>query len=218
MPPPDPAQLHPTTRPDLTNVVFLANQVTSELIEVGEFTYYDDEGWRGPFETTNVLYNYGPQALRIGRFCAIGPGTQFLMPSGQHPMIGPSTYPFTMFGQEWTDNTLDTFTAVPATGNTIVGNDVWFGRESVVMPGVTIGHGAVVAAHSVVTKDIEPYAVVGGNPAGVIRHRYTPEDVQQLLEACWWDWPIEAVTRHAATIMGGTPSELAAIAAQLETR
>lgn len=215
MPAPDPAQVHPTTRTDLTNVVFLANQVTSELIDVGEFTYYDNEGWRGPFETTNVLYNYGPQTLSIGRFCAIGPGTRFLMPSGEHPMIGPSTYPFTMFGDEWTDNTLDTFLAIPPKGNTVIGNDVWIGREAVIMPGVSIGHGAVIAAHSVVTKDVDRYTVVGGNPARLIRSRYSPEDVQRLLDARWWDWPIEAITHHAATIMGGTPSRLAAIATQI---
>ncbi len=212
MPAPDPAQLHPTTRTELTNVVFLANQITSETIHVGEFTYYDDEGWRGPFETTNVLYNYGPQTLDIGRFCAIGPGTQFLMPSGQHPMIGPSTFPFTMFGGEWTDNTLETFLATPTRENTVIGNDVWFGREVVVMPGVTVGDGAVIAAHSVVTQNVDPYTVVGGNPARLIRTRYDPEDIQRLLAARWWDWPVEAITRHAATIMGGTPSELATIA------
>jgi len=88
----------------------------------------------------------------------------------------------------------------------------------VITPRVTIGHGAVIAAHSVVSKDVEPYTVVGGNPAGVIRHRYAPEEVQQLLDARWWNWPIEALTQHAAAIMGGTPSELAAIAARLRNR
>jgi len=215
MPAPDPARLHPTTRPDLDNVIFLASQVTSELIEVGEFTYYDDEGWRGPFQTTNVFYNYGPQKLVIGRFSAIGPGVQVIMPSGEHPMVGPSTYPFTMFGGEWTDITLDVFLAIPAKNDTVLGNDVWIGREAVIMPGVTIGDGAVIAAHSVVTRDVAPYAVVGGNPARVIRPRFEPEDVSSLLDSRWWDWPVDAITRHAADIMGGDPARLAAIAARL---
>lgn len=214
MPAPDPTQLHPSTRPELTNVVMLANQVTSELIDVGEFTYYDDEGWRGPFESTNVLYHHGPQRLVIGRFTAIGPGVQILMPGGQHPMIGPSTYPFTMFGGEWADNTLATFQAIPAKKGTVIGNDVWVGREAVIMPSVHIGDGSVIAAHSVVTKDVDPYTVVGGSPAQLIRSRYGPHDVQRLLDVRWWDWPIEVITRHAATIMGGTPQELAAVAAE----
>lgn len=213
MPVPDPAQLHPTTRPDLTNIIFLKNQVTSEFIEVGAFTYYDDEGRRGAFETTNVLYNYGPQKLIIGRFCAFAPGVQILMPGGDHPMIGPSTYPFTMFGGAWTEQTLETFLSTPAKPDTVIGHDVWVGREATLMPGVTIGDGAVIAARSVVTKDVEPYTVVGGNPARVIRTRFAPEEVRLLLEARWWDWPVEEITRHAATIMAGTPARLAEIAA-----
>jgi virginiamycin A acetyltransferase len=184
---PDPAQLHPTTRPDLTNVVFLRNQVRSELIDVGDFTYYDDEGHRGPFETTNVKYLYGPEALRIGRFCAIGPGATFLMPGGNHPMAGPTTFPFTMFGGTWTDATIDTFMGLPQAGDTIVGNDVWVGREATVLPGITIGHGAVVGAHAVVTRDVAPYAVVAGNPAREVRRRYDDEEVASLLESRWWN-------------------------------
>nr|WP_155999095.1 CatB-related O-acetyltransferase [Streptomonospora sp. PA3] len=210
--------MHPTTRDDLDNVVFLRNQVTSEFIEVGEYTYYDDEGRRGPFEAENVFYNYGPQRLVIGRFSAIGPGARFLMPGGTHPMAGPSTFPFTMFGGEWTENTLEAFLAIPAKGDTVIGNDVWIGREAAVMPGVSIGDGAVVAAYSVVTADVEPYTVVGGNPARTIRSRFGPADVRLLLEARWWDWPIELITRHAADIMAGTPARLAELAAQAHAR
>jgi len=211
MPVPDPSQLHPSTRPDLTNVVFLANQVTSEFIEVGEYAYYDDEGTGVPFETANVLYNYGPQRLVIGRFSAIGPGVTIIMPAGNHPMIGPSTYPFTMFGGEWTDRTLDTYLSIPPLPDTRIGNDVWIGRQATIMPGVSIGDGAIVAAHAVVTKDVAPYAIVAGNPARHIRTRFADEDVALLLAARWWDWPIDLITEHAATIMGGTPADIASI-------
>lgn len=187
MPAPDPNRLHPTTRPDLTNVVFLKAQVTSELIEVGEYTYYDDEGSGIPFEQACVLYNYGPQRLVIGRFSAIAPGVTILMPAGNHPTIGPSTYPFTMFGGEWAERTLDTYLSVPAPPDTRIGNDVWIGRGATIMPGVSIGDGAIVAAHSVVTKDVEPYALVGGNPARQIRTRFPQRDVALLLRARWWD-------------------------------
>lgn len=210
---PDPTEPNPTTRPDLTNVVFLRAQVRSDLIDVGDFTYYDDEGHRGPFETTNVKYLYGPQVLRIGRFCAIGPGATFLMPGGSHPMAGPTTYPFTMFGGAWTEATLEAFTALPAAGDTVVGHDVWIGREATVLPGLTIGDGAVIGAHSVVTRDVAPYAVVAGNPAREVRRRYDETEVASLLETRWWDWPIDLITDHAATLMTGTPADLARIAA-----
>jgi virginiamycin A acetyltransferase len=206
---PDPDQLHPTTRPDLTNVVFLRNQVTSALTEVGEYTYFDDEGSGAPFETTAVLYHYGPQRLVIGRFTAIAPGVTILMPAGNHPTVGPSTYPFTMFGGVWTEATLDAYQSIPPLPDTVIGNDVWLGRGATVLPGVSIGDGAVIAAHSVVTKDVAPYAVVAGNPARQVRTRFAEEDVALLLSVRWWDWPIDLVTQHAATIMAGTPADLA---------
>jgi virginiamycin A acetyltransferase len=82
------------------------------------------------------------------------------------------------------------------------------------MPGVTIGHGAVVAAASVVTRDVPPYAIVAGNPARVVRMRFAEPDVEHLLRAAWWNWPIGLITQHARTIMAGTPAELERIAAQ----
>ncbi|MEH3076709.1 MAG: CatB-related O-acetyltransferase [Quadrisphaera sp.] len=211
---PDPTQLHPSTRPDLTNVVFLRNQVTSPLTEVGEYTYFDDEGSGAPFETTNVLYHHGPQRLRIGRFTAIAPGVTILMPAGNHPTIGPSTYPFTMFGGKWTKATLQALAGITAAPDTVIGNDVWLGRDATVLPGVCIGDGAIVAAHSVVSKDVPPYAVVAGNPARQVSSRFNDEDITRLLALRWWDWPIKEITRHAAAIMAGTPAELADLAAR----
>lgn len=209
---PDPDQRNPSTRADLSNVIFLKNDVTSLLIEVGDFTYYDDEGDRPAFEQANVKYLYGPQRLIIGRFTAIGPGAMFLMPGGNHPMVGPSTYPFTMFGGTWAENTVDAFLPIDQPGDTVIGNDVWIGREATIMPGVTIGDGAVIGAHSVVTKDVDPYAIVAGNPARIIRRRFNDADIARLLAAKWWDWPIEKITQHAATLMSGTAYEIERLA------
>lgn len=208
---PQPDDVTPSTRGDLTNVRFLKSDVNSPLIEAGDYTYYDDEGAGGRFEEVNVKYLYGPQRLIIGRFTALGPGVTFLMPGGNHPMVGPSTYPFTMFGGTWGDNTLETFMAIEQPADTVVGNDVWIGREATIMPGISIGDGAIIGAHSVVTRNVEPYAVVAGNPARRIRVRFAPEGVQRLMSSRWWDWPIELITEHAATIMAGTPAELTAI-------
>jgi virginiamycin A acetyltransferase len=209
---PDPTRVHPTTRPDLTNVAFLSTVVRSPLIEVGEYTYYDDPVSAAEFETRNVLYNYGPAKLRIGRFCALATGARFIMPAANHPMIGCSTYPFTIFGGDWTEATADIAAGLPGKGDTVVGNDVWIGRDTTVMPGVHIGDGAIIATAAVVTGDIPAYGIAGGNPARVIHRRFYDADVELLQRIAWWNWPIQAITEHVRTIMGGQPKELAALA------
>ena len=194
-------------------VVFLKPLITSPRIEVGDYTYYDDPDDPASFEVKAVLYGFGPERLVIGRFCAIAAGVRFLMPGANHADLGPSTFPFGVFGPPW-DSTMDLVMGATSRGDTDVGHDVWLGYQALVMPGVTIGHGAVVAAASVVTRDVSPYAIVAGNPARVIRMRYDESDVERLLRAAWWDWPMSLVTQHARTIMAGTPTELERIAFQ----
>jgi virginiamycin A acetyltransferase len=212
---PDPTVLHPI--PGQDRVVFLRPLVTSPTIEVGEYTYYDDPDDPTAFESKAVLYAFGPERLVIGRYCAIAAGVRFLMPGANHAALGPSTYPFGVFGPPW-DHTMDLVMSAASRGDTVVGHDVWLGYQALVMPGISIGHGAVVAAASVVTRDVPPYAVVAGNPARVIRMRYEQPDVDRLLHAAWWDWPPAVVTQHARTILSGTPAELERIADQLRSR
>jgi virginiamycin A acetyltransferase len=207
---PDPNQVHPLPHTD--RVVFLKPVVTSEKIEVGDYSYYDDPVDPTAFEQNNVLYAYGPERLVIGRYCALAEGVRFVMSGANHPMLGPSTFPFGIFGGDWAETTMDLVMSAPSRGDTVVGNDVWLGYRALVMPGVTIGDGAIVAAASVVTSDIPPYAIAGGNPARVLRMRYDEGDVARLLRAAWWDWPVELVTQHARAIMSGTPEELERIA------
>jgi virginiamycin A acetyltransferase len=209
---PDPTVLHPVAGQD--RVVYLRPLVTDPRIEVGEYTYYDDPDDALGFERNAFLYGYGPERLIIGRYCAIAAGVRFVMPGANHADLGPSTFPFGIFGEPWAELTMDLVMGAPSRGDTVVGNDVWLGYQALVLPGVTIGHGAVVAAASVVASDVPPYAIVGGNPARVIRRRYEDEDVERLLRAAWWDWPVELVTEHARTIMSGTPAELERIAAE----
>jgi virginiamycin A acetyltransferase len=206
---PDPKVLHPVEGQD--RVVYLRPLITDPRIEVGEYTYYDDPDDALGFEHKAVLYAYGPERLIIGRYCAIASGVRFVMPGANHADLGPSTFPFGIFGPPW-DVTMDLVMSAPSRGDTVIGNDVWLGYQALVLPGVTIGHGAVVAAASVVASDVPPYAIVGGNPARVIRRRYEDDDVKRLLRAAWWDWPVELVTEHARTIMSGTPAELEQIA------
>ncbi len=209
---PDPTAVHPV--PPHPRVVFLKPLITTPTITVGDYTYYDDPDDPTGFERHNVLYGYGPEQLIIGRFCAIAAGTRFLMAGGDHPVMGPSTFPFTLFGGEWAERTLDVVTAMPSRGDTVVGNDVWFGYRSTVMPGVRIGDGAIVAAGAVVTTDVPPYTIVGGNPARPIRQRFSDEDVHRLRRAAWWDWPIDLISEHCRTLMTGTPTEIERIAVE----
>ncbi len=207
---PDPTVLHPLE--GQPRVVLLKPLVTDERIQVGEYTYYDDPDAPTEFERRNVLYGYGPERLVIGRFCAIAAETRFIMAGADHPMMGVSAFPFTIFGGDWAERTLDVMQGMATRGDTVVGNDVWFGYRSLVMPGVTIGDGAVIASGAVVTADVAPYTIVGGNPAQPIRRRFDEADTERMLRAAWWDWPIAAVTEHVRTIMTGTPAQIEAIA------
>ncbi|MFD6444354.1 CatB-related O-acetyltransferase [Promicromonospora sp. NPDC060204] len=184
---PDPMTVHPL--PAFDRVVFLKPLVTSPAIEVGEYTYYDDPQHAKEFEGRNVLYAYGPERLVIGRYCAIATGTRFLMAGAEHPTMGVSTFPFTMFGGQWAEQTLDIVTAMPSRGDTVVGNDVWFGFGATVLPGVQIGDGAIIAAGAIVTSDVPPYTIVGGNPARPLRQRFDDADVDLLRRAAWWHCP-----------------------------
>jgi virginiamycin A acetyltransferase len=209
---PDPTTVHPL--PGQDRLVFLKPLITDPRIEVGEYTYYDDEQGAAAFQERNVLYAYGPEKLIIGKYCAIASGTKFMMAASAHPTMGVSTFPFTIFGGTWADRTLDLVTGMPSRGDTVIGNDVWFGYGALIMPGVRIGDGAIIAAGSVVTADVPPYAIVGGSPATVIRKRFADDDIERLLRVAWWDWPVELVTEHVRTIMAGTPAELERIGAR----
>jgi virginiamycin A acetyltransferase len=207
---PDPKTPRPIS--DQDRVVFLKPLVGSPLISVGEFTYYDDPDDPTSFERDNVLYAYGPERLVIGRYCALATGVRFVMNGANHKMDGPSTFPFAIFGGEWTERTLDLLRDLPNRGDTVVGNDVWIGYGATVMPGVRVGDGAIVGAGSVVASDVPPYGIVAGNPARLLRRRFDDADVGRLLRAAWWDWPVELVTRHVRVVSSGTPLEIERIA------
>jgi virginiamycin A acetyltransferase len=207
---PSPDTLHPVN--GHPRVVFLKPLIRSPAIEVGDYTYYDDPNDPTGFERDNVLYAFGPEKLIIGRYCALASEVQFLMAGANHPTAGVSTFPFGIFGGDWAEQTGDLVQAPPRRGDTVVGNDVWLGYRSTVLPSVRIGDGAIVGAGAVVAGDVPPYGVVAGNPARLLRMRFEPADVERLLRAAWWDWPVELVTEHARLILAGRPAEVEAVA------
>ena len=174
---------------------FIKNVVTTPNIFIGDYTYYDDPVDPAGFEKNNVLFNYPEfgDRLIIGKFCAIASCTRFIMGPANHRMSSVTTYPFHVFGGVWSERTPDHLSELPRKGDIVVGNDVWLGRESVVMPGVHIGDGAIVAAYSVVTRDIPPYCIAGGNPARLIRQRFSDELTALLLQLRWWDFDPETL-------------------------
>lgn len=189
---PNPNEIFPN---EYKTSCFVKNVVKAPNVHIGDYTYYDDPLDPTGFEKNNILFNYPEfgDRLIIGKFCSIASGTKFIMGSANHRISSVTTYPFAVFGGLWSENTPAHLSQLPFKGDTIVGNDVWFGRECVVMPGVKIGDGAIIAAYSVVTKDVEPYSVVGGNPARFRKKRFDDELIELLLRFRWWDLEPDAL-------------------------
>lgn len=170
--------------------------VKAPNISVGEYTYYDSEDHPELFEQTNVLFNYPffGDKLIIGKFCQIAHGTTFIMGAANHRLGSATTYPFNVMGGVWREISTPHIEELPHKGDTVIGNDVWLGRNCTILPGVKIGNGAIVAACSVVTKDVAPYTVVGGNPARFLKRRFDDGTAALLEELRWWDLPPEELT------------------------
>ncbi|HCU16247.1 chloramphenicol acetyltransferase [Hafnia paralvei ATCC 29927] len=196
---PDPLNKHPME--GFPQVCFIKNTVTNPNIIIGDFTYYDDPEDSENFER-NVLYHFPfiGDKLVIGKFCAIAKGVQFIMNGANHKLSGFSTFPFYIFGNGW-EKAMPEPEDLPFKGDTIIGNDVWIGYKALIMPGVKIGNGAIISSQSVVTMDVPAYTIVGGNPAKVIKKRFSDEIVCELEKLAWWDWPVEEITKHLTAIM-----------------
>jgi virginiamycin A acetyltransferase len=109
-------------------------------------------------------------------------------------------------GGTWLEQTADFLPKISSRGDTVIGNDVWIGRDAVIMPGVTIGDGAIIAARAVVVSDVAPYTTVGGNPAKLLKKRHSDDDIERLPPVAWWKWPVEAITEHVRTIWTDPPN------------
>ena len=194
--------------------VYLNAVIKDPQIEVGDYTIYNDFV-ADPllFEKNNVLYHYPihQEKLIIGKFCSIACGTKFLFNCANHTQKSLSTYTFPLFYEEWELEKSNITTAWDNKGDIVIGNDVWIGYEAVIMAGVHIGDGAIIAARTVVTKDVPPYTIVGGTPAKEIRKRFDAEIIQQLLLLKWWNWSTDKIRQCLPYIAGGKLNELLAI-------
>ncbi len=195
---PSPDTLYPIE--GVTRTCFLKNIIKSPQILVGDYTYYDDPDDIYNFER-NVLYlfEFMQDKLIIGKFCQIATGVRFIMNGANHAMNGLSTYPFKVMGKSWSNAPMN----VVSKGDTVIGNDVWLGNSVTIMQGIKIGNGAIIGTNALVTKDVEPYTIVGGNPAKVIRKRFDDETIDILQKLAWWDWPIEKITNYISAIATG---------------
>ena len=205
-------KIYPRTGDQQT--VYLNAVIKDPQIEVGDYTIYNDF-IADPllFEKNNVLYHYPihREKLIIGKFCSIACGTKFLFNCANHTLKSLSTYTFPLFYEEWELEKSNITTAWDNKGNIIIGNDVWIGYEAVIMAGVHIGDGAIIAARAVVTKDVPPYTIVGGTPAKEIRKRFDAEVIEQLLIQKWWDWSTDKIHQCLPYIAEGKLDELLAM-------
>lgn len=174
-------------------MIYLSEEKPVDGIHIGKYSYYGAEGEEDFFED-NVLYHRpGHGELTIGNFCSIANGVQFIMGAANHSMQSFSSYPFIVVKEKWRKKMGMTAADMPQKGDTTVGHDVWIGRDATILPGVTVGNGAVIGAKSVVAKDVPPYAIVAGNPAKVIKYRFDEETIAFLQELEWWHFSEEQI-------------------------
>ncbi len=183
---PNPNTIYPIVGYD--REIYVKPTIKNPNIIVGDFTYIADS----EFEShVTHLYDWNGDKLVIGKFCQIASGVEFVMNGANHQMNAVSTYPFyTLEG--WDMEPPESYD-LPLKGDTIIGNDVWIGQNAVILPGVHIGDGAIIGANSVVGSDVEPYTIVIGNPARVLRKRFDDELIDIMLKFKWWDKSIEEI-------------------------
>tara|TARA_B100000795_G_scaffold270068_1_gene262450 strand:- start:6210 stop:6728 length:519 start_codon:yes stop_codon:yes gene_type:complete len=153
---------------------------------VGDYTYGDKN-----ISTLDFTDKY---KVIIGKFCSIAGGIRIYL-DANHRVDWITTYPFGHIAQN-IFNTFDGTGHPVGKGDVIIGNDVWIGEGASIASGVTIGNGAVIASRSHVVKNVEPYSIVGGNPAKFIKYRFSKENIEKLQNLKWWDWDINKINEN----------------------
>lgn len=199
---PDAGRAYPITLPDGTEhagTVFLDQVIDHPGWDVGAYSYASDfnapEDWAS--HLAPYLFGAGPERLVIGRFCQIAHGVRFLTSGANHAMDGLTSFPFPIFDPEQIGS------YQPDTRDTVIGHDVWLGYGAIVCPGARIGNGVIVGAGSVVRGNVPDCAIVMGNPAQVVRMRFSEADIVRLTRLAWWYWPAEQIQRAMPALLSG---------------
>ena len=205
---PDPNTIHPI--PGYDKETYVKPTIKNPQIIVGDFTYIADSDFESH---VTHLYEWNGDQLIIGKFCQIAAGVEFVMNGANHQMNAVSTFPF--FTLEGWNASAPQKSDMPLKGDTVIGNDVWIGQNATIMPGVHIGDGAIIGANSLVSKDVEPYTIVAGNPIRVIRKRFDDELIDLLERFKWWDKSIEEINNLIPILTNG---DLEKVRAELKGR
>ncbi|MGK7753975.1 MULTISPECIES: CatB-related O-acetyltransferase [unclassified Roseovarius] len=205
---------HPFPAPDTRNpvilpdgsahagTVFLKAVIDHSRFIVGDYSYASatrpPEDWAA--HLAPYLFPFSDEKLVIGKFCQIADGVVFITASANHRRDGFSTFPFAVFDHATAANR----PSLPEWSgpDTVLGHDVWLGKDARVLPGARLGNGVIVSAGAVVRGEIPDYAVVAGNPARVVKLRFAADTIARLNEIAWWNWPIERILKHEAAICG----------------
>lgn len=171
----------------LKKIFYTKNIFSRKAYDIGDYTYGKPK-----------VYDWGEGAnLKIGKFCSISRDVKIFI-GGNHRTDWITTYPFPSI-QEWSE-ALE-IKGHPATkGDVVIGNDVWIGNGATIFSGVKIADGAVIGGQAVVTKDVEPYNIVAGNPARVIKKRFDDDTINRLLKIEWWNWPTDKIKKNVKTL------------------
>ena len=205
---PDPNVIHPISGYD--KEIYVKPTVKNQNIIVGDFTYIADSDFESH---VTHHYEWNGDKLIIGKFCQIAAGVEFIMNGANHQMNAVSTFPF--YTLEGWDMDPPVLSDLPLKGDTVIGNDVWIGQNAVILPGVRIGDGSIIGANSVVGNDVEPYTIVAGNPAKILRKRFDEELIDLLLKFRWWDKSVEEINDLIPILTCG---DLAKVRKELKAR
>ncbi|WP_041611335.1 CatB-related O-acetyltransferase [Treponema primitia] len=184
---PDPDMIFPI--PNLNMLINIKPTIKNKNIIVGDFTYFSGDDFE---KQVTHHYEWLNDKLIIGKFCQIAAGVEFIMNGANHQMNCVSTFPFNIF-KKW--NEIVSPDEIQTKGDTIIGNDVWIGQNSTILPGIKIGDGAIIGTRSVVGRDVEPYTIMAGNPAKIIRKRFGNELIEIMLKLKWWDLPVSEIRK-----------------------
>lgn len=185
---PDPNKIYPI--PGVKTLTYIKPTIKNPNIIVGEFTYFGDTDFESH---VSHHYDFCEDKLIIGKFCQIAKDVNFIMNGANHQMNAVSTFPFYIL-EGWNQQA-PPLSEMPIKGNTIVGNDVWIGQNTTILPGVKIGDGAIIGANSTVGSNVPPYTIVAGNPAKEIRKRFDDEMIKILEKLQWWNLDVDEINK-----------------------